>query len=126
MPSDLTQLGVAAAVVIIILREIFGFLKSRNGLKVELPERYLEHFDLMCGKINALYEWHGVTDGSGNKIWYNNNGAFQDAVRELSAVIAKQGIVLDRIANRLLDNAQLNTDGHTRIEVKLDKIIERG
>ena len=98
---DLTQLGGAGLLVLILLREIFGFLKNkgvRNG--------YEEHQD----KISQIYEWqkdlyrmHNVYDDDGVPKWYVKKSV-ESALESIAECLSMQTELLKKIEGRINGN----------------------
>lgn len=101
---DLTQLGTAAAVVIIILREVFNFLKDKQDKKNTYPALLHQKHDKVCEDIldmtKDLHDWHNVNDKDGTKIWYVKS-SLEDAMKELAKNIAAQTRVFERLIDKL-------------------------
>ncbi len=115
MNETLTQLGVGGILVILVLREVFGFLKARGtngkgrstcdecasalkellGIAGETKRRGEE----TTGMVSALYKLHDVRDAHGQPVWYA--GSLTDAVRELSANLKAQAEILRDLRNSI-------------------------
>ena len=92
--DDMAQIGAAGLLVLIILREVFAFLKTRNGVTKS------QHLDKMSKQLDELHQWHNVVDDDGVKVWYVRRSLEQAIVRFAGAV-EKQTIVLERMMDRL-------------------------
>ena len=64
MEQQLLQLGAGGLFALLVLREVFGFLKERV--------RYTHNAALeqMAKEVHEMHEWHAVTDEDGVKVWY--------------------------------------------------------
>lgn len=109
MPTDLTQLGMAAAVVLIIIREVFSFIKSFFGQ---------DKIDRILGMTTELYKMHDVKNGNGKPVWYMDND-LSSAVKKLADNVSSQNIVLGKLIDYM---SRLEISNEKQNE-KLDKII---
>lgn len=100
MESALTEYGVAGILVIIILREVFNFLKSQKVKKIENGDysnkKIFDFLVQLNGKINDanreihdLYQWHDVKDGDGVPIWYIRR-SLEEAIKALADNVGEQ------------------------------------
>jgi hypothetical protein len=63
--QNLTAGGVLA---LLIIREVLGFLKTRNGGSgVSISAKELHR---MASQIEKLYDWHDQKDEDGVPVWY--------------------------------------------------------
>jgi len=88
--NTLGQLSFRLLAAVLILREVFGFLKGANHNK---PNKLLDDIDR---KVDQLYEWHNKTDENGVKVWYSRN-----VVREISTLVESiqtQTMILKQMA----------------------------
>ena len=97
------QPGIGGILVIMVLREVFTFLKSRKSTTDQL--------------IKDLHEWHAVTDSDGVKVWYVRKSltdsvakladsiqAFSGIIQNMATTQAQQTGVLEKISERLMRN----------------------
>lgn len=77
MEDQLLQIGAGGLFALLILREVFGFLKE----KVRAQSNTV--IDIMAKQINELHEWHAVTDEDGVKIWYLRR-SLENAIEKLT------------------------------------------
>lgn len=90
----LGDLGVAAIVVLLVLREVFSFLKSRkNGDDGDAVWRASlgRTTEKMAGEIHQLYVWHDVKDSDGLPVWYVKS-SLEAAIAALADNIAAQTV----------------------------------
>lgn len=90
MDEALLQIATGGIFAILILREVFGFIKNGNNKEFKITsERFSALERKICennkllrenkellykilGKINDLWHWHSMEDpATGVKIWYN-------------------------------------------------------
>jgi hypothetical protein len=64
MDDQFLQVGAGGLFALLVLREVFGFLKEKVRAQSNLV------IDNMAKQIQELHEWHAVTDEDGVKIWY--------------------------------------------------------
>ena len=87
----LTQLGVGGIFVILVLRLVLDFLKSRE---VADAKKSGCAFDAdFQRRIKELYDWHALTDSDGVKVWYVRK-SLDDAVLKLSESVESQTEIL--------------------------------
>jgi len=77
MEDQLLQIGAGGLFALLILREVFGFLKE----KVRAQNNTV--IDIMAKQIQELHEWHAVTDEDGVKIWYLRR-SLENAIEKLT------------------------------------------
>jgi biopolymer transport protein ExbB/TolQ len=112
--EHLSELGVGGILALLILKEVFSFMRSKKavsatrtqnqlitdsilkGLKgIQSDPCYNEHKKIgkmmedMTRKINDLYKWHDVEDSEGVKVWYVRK-SLEEAIVKLSSSIEKQ------------------------------------
>jgi hypothetical protein len=105
-PNSLMQIGVAAIVVLLILRAVFEFLsgwaKRRNGGDpvVKRLDDALREIRNIQGKlaesaveVHWLKEIHAVVDKDGSPVWYVKS-SLEDAMKVLASNIEQQTTVL--------------------------------
>jgi hypothetical protein len=107
MDEALLQLGVGGIFSILILKEVFSFIKGADTkesrgkchcgkelkeLKEELTKDHDDHeesMDEMLTKIRELWHWHSVEEpGTGIKVWYNKT--ISNKIDELVKLIKKE------------------------------------
>ena len=79
-----TQIGMGGIVTLLIIKEIFTFLKTRLGS----DERRIG-FDEILALTRDLHEWHKQKDSDGVFIWYVRQ-SLEDAIVKLSENISLQ------------------------------------
>ncbi len=62
----------------LILREVFGFLKEKVRAQNNTA------FDILAKQIQELHDWHAVTDEDGVKIWYLRR-SLENAIEKLTS-----------------------------------------
>ena len=100
-----TQLGVGGIFVILVLREVFGFLEKKrsngNGTSPSAAD-VLAAANLkktiyeISRQMDDLYEWHRVADEDGVKVWYVRR-SLETAMRDLADNIKAQTLVLTEL-----------------------------
>lgn len=78
MDNEFLQIGAGGLFALLVLREVFGFLKerSRNQCNIML--------DTMAKEVHEMHEWHSVTDEDGVKIWYLRR-SLENAIEKLTS-----------------------------------------
>ncbi len=133
----LTQLGVGGIFVILVLQQIFSFLKSKNGKLpiVQLSSQIENSLKCVSNQMNEynsikediklsvkqtgdLWAMHMVKDKDGTPIWYMKS-SLENVIDKLSLSINNQTLVLERMAERLLQSDK----DHEKIEIKIDKLL---
>lgn len=99
MESLVPQLGVAGILIYLLIKEMFSFLKSRNGSSTP-PTKLEERIERMDDRIEDLHVWHSQTDEDGVKIWYVRR-SLEEAVDKLSLAITSQTTVMQALAAKL-------------------------
>ncbi len=94
---EINELMGPAAFVIMILKLVFDFLKSRHsGLKVasqvDLPRLY--------AMVRDLHEWHDVRDVDGTPIWYVKR-SLEVSIEKLATNIDIQTRMFERLLARM-------------------------
>ena len=102
--SLLLQLGVGAAVAILILREVFNFLsKLRDKSKPSDDEKRIELLHMIRARVDELYKWHDVKDEDQVYVWYVRKslereiGKLCDAVNKLEQAANRQASAIERL-----------------------------
>ena len=90
MESQLTQLGVGAIFVLLVLDRVFGFLKTRRNGSSAIAEKRM---DTLCHQVDQLYDWHNVKDSDGIPLWYVRR-SLEDSLKSLAKNIDTQTQVL--------------------------------
>jgi len=137
-PSSMTSYTLEAAVALLIIKEVFVFIKwwktgervehhsnEHNILKEkvdktkEIVERISTFFDKFITTIddikyqnNEMYEWHNKNDAEGVKIWYVRR-SLETAIEKLTESIAIQTNVLKEILQDQRENKK-DTERLTR------------
>ncbi len=77
MEDQLLQIGAGGLFALLILREVFGFLKEKVRAQNNTA------FDILAKQIQELHDWHAVTDEDGVKIWYLRR-SLENAIEKLT------------------------------------------
>jgi len=93
--NNLAQLSVGLIAAILVLREVFSFLKTRNG-----NNPVLKRLDEIDRRVQQLYDWHNVTDENGTKIWYAQR-SMSRSVEKLSESIQAQTVILKQMVEEM-------------------------
>lgn len=101
----LMQLGAGGLIVLLVLREVFGFLKTRKlgvssdhllkDILEELKEQRIQMSEVLA-KTKTLYHWHDKEDNDGIKIWYVRS-SLENAIEKLAENISKQTDILQQM-----------------------------
>ena len=123
MPTDPMQLGVAAVLTLLILKEVFNFLKLIILKKSDhtFPKEFMSKFNKVVDETHEMYRLHNVKDADGRPVWYVKQ-SLETAITNLSENISAQSIILARIADSLL-RAEEKAKEH---DAKLDQILANG
>lgn len=113
MESLVPQLGVAGILIYLLIKEMFSFLKTRNGNGSTI--RRMDKLEIMADQIKDLHEWHNQADEDGVKVWYVRR-SLEEAVEKLAVAITAQTSVMQALASRL-DNLQTEVQ---RLEDKVE------
>lgn len=87
MENQLLQLGVGGLFAILVLREVFSFLKERTRCQNNKP------FEKMVKQIDELHQWHDVTDDDGVRVWYVRR-SLEGAIEKLTHTLDAQTLLL--------------------------------
>jgi hypothetical protein len=96
MEQQLLQLGAGGLFALLVLREVFGFLKERV--------RYTHNTALeqMAKEVHEMHEWHAVTDEDGVKVWYIRR-SLENTLDKLSHTLDAQTQLLKEMVLILKD-----------------------
>ena len=109
MEDQLLSLGVGGLLVVIVLREVFSFLKDRkpdgaNDTAAERIEKTLKLAYEIKEMSSDLWEVHNVRDQDGVPVWYIRRG-LEESIEKLAEAITvmsqnsgAQTIALEQIA----------------------------
>lgn len=93
MDTMLTQGGVVGILLVLVLREVFGFLNKKSR-------------GVDCGKqaqqIDELWRWHNVVDSEGVRIWYTRK-SLEKTMEKLATAIEAQTEMLRRMHGGIKD-----------------------
>ncbi len=84
--EQLQTLGVGGIFVILVLREVLGFLRRRNG-------NGLPPCSSCAREVHDLWLWHNKEDTEGVKVWYVRK-SLEDAIEKLAECIEHQNELL--------------------------------
>ena len=99
--DDFTQIGLGGLVAILILREVFAFLRVKRNQ--ELSDMLRQHIkddqtylkDIQS-KVSDLHVWHNRTDEDGVPVWYVRK-SLEASVEKLATAIEHMGELLKEI-----------------------------
>ena len=104
MESMLLEIGIGGIVALMILKEVFVFLKSRNDTKNEVDMYHVAH------QIDELYKWHDKDDPStGAKIWYFQK-SLEEALVRLNSNLEIQTQVLQDLYRDMKETKNIVKD----------------
>jgi hypothetical protein len=96
MEDQLLQVGAGGLFALLVIREVFSFLKERVRCS---SNTMLEH---MAKQIHEMHEWHAVTDEDGVKVWYVRR-SLENALEKLSHTLDAQTQLLREMVLILKD-----------------------
>ena len=96
MEDQLLQVGAGGLFALLVIREVFSFLKERVRCS---GNTMLEH---MAKQIHEMHEWHAVTDEDGVKVWYVRR-SLENALEKLSHTLDAQTQLLREMVLILKD-----------------------
>lgn len=97
MDDQFLQVGAGGLFALLVLREVFGFLKEKVRAQSNLV------IDNMAKQIQELHEWHAVTDEDGVKIWYLRR-SLENAIEKLTSNLDIQTQLLREMVLILKDS----------------------
>lgn len=114
MDGLLTQTGVAGILIVLVLREVFAFVRTRNAepeptrvtllARIEFLTTTLEG---MRRQLNELHAWHDQRDADGVPVWYVRTSlelaitGQTAAMKTLADNIAAQSRLLERLVEKI-------------------------
>lgn len=88
--SDYTDLGVGGILIVLVLREVFGFVSRRhNGRRDSRDHEWRKVYDW----TRELHEMHSVKDSDGIPIWYVRK-SLTDSLDRIARKIDEQTTVM--------------------------------
>ena len=115
MDNTLMQLGVAGILILLFIKEMFGFLKyffGKKGIKsdgaihdalvmhIEESKSMAKDMKTMKDQVHWLKEAHDIKDDDGRYIWYIKN-SLEESIKLLAINIADQTKVMNALVNKL-------------------------
>lgn len=94
MEQQLLQLGVGGLFAILVIREVFSFLKERARCQSN------KQMEIMAQQIAELHVWHSVTDEDGVKIWYVRR-SLENAIEKLTLTLDAQTHLLRELTTNM-------------------------
>lgn len=122
--SELTVVGLLAALFLVVAREAFSFLGNKNlqqgEAKLKVMSEHMEivltetkdlknKVDNMNKQVHTLYEWHDKDDQDGVKVWYirqSLENVLRDNARAVAA-IAKNSELQTRLLEEMLESQKI-------------------
>lgn len=122
--SELTVVGLIAALFLIVAREAFAFLGNKNLQHGEAKLKVMsEQVDVLLSEvkelrnkvenstrqIHTLYEWHDKDDQDGVKVWYIRQ-SLENVLRDNAkavAAIAKNSELQTRLLEEMLESQRI-------------------
>jgi hypothetical protein len=122
--SELTVVGLLAALLLIVAREVFAFLSNKNLQSSEIKLKLIsEQMDTVVAEtkelkskvdhvnkeVHTLYEWHDKDDQDGVKVWYirqSLENVLRDNARAVAA-IAKNSELQTRLLEEMLESQRI-------------------
>ena len=105
-PSSFTDIGTAGILTILILREVFEYLKKRDRKNEDVTILDIRK------KVDELHSWHNQRDADGIPVWYVKQSMHAN-IDKLTDVMALQTQTLAQIVVLL-----------QRIDARIDKLEE--
>ena len=109
MSFDAQNAPVWVLAVVIILREVFSFLRqyhqngrSKNGSRDEDIRAMRSQLTTIAAQVRWLYDAHAVSDQNGIPVWYVRRDT-QLAITEIRTMIERQNTILRRIHDALTE-----------------------
>lgn len=105
MHELMLQLGVGGILAILVLREVFSFLRSRGNNNIDLTA------EIRCVKtrIDELYRWHDVRDEDGTPIWYRR-ASMTRSIERLTSSISELERAVQRQAEILIQLMEVESE----------------
>lgn len=94
MEQQLLQLGVGGMFAILVIREVFSFLKERARCHQN------KQMDVLAHQIAELHQWHAVTDEDGVKVWYVRR-SLEQAIDKLTLTLDAQTQLLRELTTNM-------------------------
>ena len=122
--SELTTVGLLAALFLIVAREIFAFLTNKNLQSGELRFKLIaeqiivmtdgvrdlkNRVETINKEVHTMYEWHDKDDSDGVKVWYirqSLENVLRDNARAVAA-IAKNSELQTRLLEEMLESQRI-------------------
>lgn len=122
--SELTAVGLLAALLLIVAREVFAFLSNKNLQSSEIKLKVLSEqidqsvsetkelknkVDGMARDVRIMYEWHDKDDQDGVKVWYIRQ-SLENVLRDNAAAvaaIAKNSELQTRLLEEMLESQKI-------------------
>ncbi len=96
MEQQLLQLGAGGLFALLVLREVFGFLKDRVRCTHNAA------LEQMAKELHEMHEWHAVTDEDVVKVWYIRR-SLENTLDKLSHTLDAQTQLLKEMVLILKD-----------------------
>ena len=96
--EELTQIGIGGIFAIMILKEVFSFLRNRNG------KNNKNGYNPLQGNIKKLLDMHEKYDDEGMPVWYNGS--------------------IKKSVDKLNENVEINTKAVKELTKNISKVIE--
>ena len=122
--SELTVVGLLAALLLIVAREVFAFFSNKNLQSSEIKLKVLSEqidvsvsetkelkskVDSMARELHTMYEWHDKDDQDGVKVWYIRQ-SLENVLRDNAsavAAIAKNSELQTRLLEEMLESQKI-------------------
>jgi hypothetical protein len=122
--SELTVVGLLAALLIVVAREVFAFLSNKNLQSSEIKLKFLSEqveqsvtevkdlktkLDSVSREVHTMYEWHDKDDQDGVKVWYIRQ-SLENVLRDNAsavAAIAKNSELQTRLLEEMLESQKI-------------------
>jgi hypothetical protein len=122
--SELTVVGLLAALLLIVAREAFAFLSNKNlqssEIKLKVLSEQIEQsvsetkelkskVDNVAREVHTMYEWHDKDDQDGVKVWYIRQ-SLENVLRDNAsavAAIAKNSELQTRLLEEMLESQKI-------------------
>lgn len=122
--SELTVVGLLAALLLIVVREAFSFVANKNlqasDARFRRTSEQIDHIltdlkeqkttlDHIAKKTNVMFEWHDKDDADGVKVWYVRQ-SLENILRDNAiaiAAVARNSELQTRLLEEMLESQRI-------------------
>ena len=121
MAHSLTEMGIGGVFALMVLREVFSFLKAKRANPEDKMGELDKKIDKILKQTDDLWQWHSVTDSDGVKLWYLKP-SLEKTIGSLADNIGRQTQVLQGMLNEIKDSKREIDRLESAIKEVKDKI----